>query len=210
MTRFISDPKATETCRSAIAGALAKADANSKKSLLRPLAAMGDEGALKLARPLLTDGEANVRDAAVRALCDWRTAAATDELLTVAQKCDSETHRGLALRAYLRLMADSGRPADQLVAGYAKAMKGAASSDDRRAIMAELAKVAHPDVQAQLEPWLTDKDVRDDAAVALLRVARQLAKTDKAAAKTLLEKIIAQPVRDQIKTDAKAGLDQIK
>ena len=60
-------------------------DVDAKCSLLSVLGKIGDEKALPVLRESLGDKEDKIKDAAVRALSDWPTAAPAADLLKVAQ-----------------------------------------------------------------------------------------------------------------------------
>ncbi len=64
-------------------------DVDAKCSLLSVLGKIGDEAALPVLRESLGDKEDKIKDAAVRALSDWPTAAPAADLLKVAQTSEN-------------------------------------------------------------------------------------------------------------------------
>ena len=77
-----------------------------KSAALRLLGAFGGPEALKALQPFLSDANATVADAAVRALSAWPDDSAAPDLLKVAKDSPNATHRSLALRGYLRWRAN--------------------------------------------------------------------------------------------------------
>ncbi|MGZ5454915.1 MAG: HEAT repeat domain-containing protein, partial [Candidatus Aminicenantales bacterium] len=82
----------------------AEKDAKKRADLLRVLGKIGDDSALPLVRTALGDPDATVVDAAVRALADWPTIAARDDVLEIAESSLALNHRVLAVRAYVRMI----------------------------------------------------------------------------------------------------------
>jgi len=65
---------------------------------------VGDNSTLPLLRRALEDDDAEVRDAAVRALTAWPNTAARDDVLELARDARDETHRLLAITGLVRIV----------------------------------------------------------------------------------------------------------
>jgi hypothetical protein len=79
-------------------------DPKRRADLLRVLGKIGDDSALALVRAALADPDAVVVDAAVRALAEWPTVAARDDVFEIARSSLDLTHRVLATRAFVRMV----------------------------------------------------------------------------------------------------------
>ena len=88
-----------------IIAALDKASNEAKVHLLAVLPQFGGEKALQAIRGQLSSSEANVQNAAVRALADWPDSAPLSELLEIAKNSNDLTRHVLALRGYINLLA---------------------------------------------------------------------------------------------------------
>jgi HEAT repeat protein len=79
-------------------------DPKKKADLLRVLGKIGDDTGLAQIRTALSDPSESVVDAAVRALVDWPTPAARDDVYEVARTSLVLNHRVLAIRAFIRMV----------------------------------------------------------------------------------------------------------
>ena len=140
-------------------------------SLLTVLGDIHGEGALKALKKASKARNADVRDAAVRALANWPTAGALDVLERVAKRSKNEQHRILALRGYVRLLGlPSTRTAAKQLKRYEKAMDLAQRSDERVLVIDGLANVRDPGVLAVLESYVDHPELGDAAKAAIQRV----------------------------------------
>ncbi len=160
-------------------------------SLIRTLGGIGNAKALQAVTSALAEKDAAVQDAAVRALTGWPNAGALDALMGVFRSTDSPVHRILALRGCVRLLGLSGRSTDQKLKGYLELMAAAKRGEDKKLVLAGLATVASPAAAAAVEPYLTDPQVRPEAELATLGIARALLGSSAEQAKAVAEKLLA-------------------
>ncbi|MHC4120875.1 MAG: HEAT repeat domain-containing protein [Planctomycetota bacterium] len=115
-------------------------------SLLRVLGRIGGDRALRALQGALKDADEEIRDTAVRALVAWPDSRALYTLSEISQSTTNNTHRVLALRGYVRLLALDTQLSDKEKVGmYRRAMDMARSADEKKLILAGLAGVAHSD-----------------------------------------------------------------
>ncbi len=87
-----------------VVAAYGKAQGKVKYALLRAVCSTGNAQALDMARAAITQSaDAELKEAAMRLLCDWKTCEALPELEKIAQEATSERLKILALRGYVRL-----------------------------------------------------------------------------------------------------------
>ena len=184
-------------------GALAKTRAAPAKcSLLRVLGGIANVKAFEAVRAALTDSDAAVQDTAVRALADWPDPQAADTLLGVFRTTGSRAHRVVALRGCVRLLGLAGRPAGETVKAYGELAAGAPRPEEKKLVLAGLAKVGDPAALKAVEPFLADAAVRAEAELALLRIARLLMAAQPEAAKEAASKLRAKSKSEAVRRQA--------
>ena len=184
--------KIAESARAdAVLAALGKSPATPVRcSLLRTLGGIGNAKAFKTVVAALSDTNADVADAAVRALSSWPDARALDACLRVFRTSGSMVHRVLALRGCVRLLGLSDRKAGEKLAIFAELMKTAKRGQDRRLVLSGIAGVADPAAVAAVKPYLRDAEVKDEAELALLAVARSIRTSHPAQAKAAAQALL--------------------
>ena len=99
--------------------ALAGAGVPAKRSLLTVLGRLGGDDALKAIRAARNDANAEIQDAAIRALARWDDPAVADDLMDITKNAKSLPHRVIALEGYVRLRRDRDRrDSASCISGY--------------------------------------------------------------------------------------------
>ncbi|HUT36930.1 MAG TPA: HEAT repeat domain-containing protein [Planctomycetota bacterium] len=165
-----------EAARTApLIAALPKATAPGKAAILRLLGRFGGDKALAAVRAALADADASVQDAAIRSLVEWPDAAPADDLLKLVREAKSETHRVLALRGYVRMLAlPSQMPITEVLKRYDETMKLATKVEDKKMILAGMAELRHPAVLKALQPYVADAALKAEAEAAAKRVTEAM------------------------------------
>ena len=88
---------------SAVLAAVDGASTPAKVSLIRVLGRLGGAAPLAAVRKAAKETQADIHDAAVRALAGWPDAAPAGDLLEIARKADTLAHHVLALRGLARM-----------------------------------------------------------------------------------------------------------
>lgn len=157
-----------------VAAALAKAGAPARVALLTVLRQIGTADALRSVRAARRDVNADVRDAAVRALADWSSDATLDDLIAIARGKESLTHQVLALRGYVRLAGAGERtPGDRLTM-LQTAMSAATRPEEKKLVLGALGEVKSVEALAATQPYLADAALREEAAAAVVKIAGSL------------------------------------
>ncbi|MBN2206719.1 MAG: hypothetical protein JW742_04890, partial [Candidatus Aminicenantes bacterium] len=150
-------------------------DAKARGSLLRVLGQIGDESGLPLIRRALSAGNSGLIDAAVRAVCDWPTAAARDDALAIARTGADPVHRVLALQAFVRMVGlEPYRNPAAATADLATALALASRPEEKKLVLGLLPRFACPEARALAESLLADPAVKDEAALAAARIKERL------------------------------------
>jgi len=129
--------------------------------------------------------------AAIKAFDDWPSAEPAGDLLRFAQTTKDATLQILALRGFLRMLTLPGAPAADATAQMLKdAMAVAKRPDDKKQVLAALANVVHPVALDLAVGCLSEAALEAEAATAVVRIAKQVRKTDRDKAKAAIEKIL--------------------
>lgn len=155
-----------------VLAAMAKATVPQRALLLHCLARIGGRPALDA---VLADGkspDAKLRDAAMRALCEWKDEAALPHVEAVAQTAKDLVTRVLALRGYARLvgLAQSLSPEEKL-AKYRTAMEWATRASEKKLVLAGLSNVRTLEALSFVAAYLGDPALGQEAAAAAPRIA---------------------------------------
>ncbi|MBA7641671.1 hypothetical protein ES703_49356 [subsurface metagenome] len=181
-------------------------------SFLRVLGGIANSKALETLEAASKETDPAVRDTAVRALAKWPDATAAEALLEIFQNTQNQTHRLLALRGLVRLMA---LPAgDRRVQGtleiYGQAISGARSPEEKKLVLSGLANVSDPEALAMVQPFLQAEAVRGEAAMASIKIAGAIMQTHRDQAWTAMNKLLAVSRDEDLRKRAREIVRQIK
>ncbi len=154
-----------------VTAALTKAGAPARAALLTVLRQIGTAEALSRVRAARRDANADVRDAAVRALADWPNDATLNDLIAIARGKESLTHQVLALRGYVRLAGAGERTAGDRLAMLQTAMSAATRPEEKKLVLGALGEVKSVEALAATQPYLADAALREEAAAAVVKIA---------------------------------------
>ncbi len=149
-------------------------DAEAKVSLLGVLRGLGGQTAFDAAARYLYHEDERIHNGAVRALADWPDAYALEVLVDLSRNAPEPRHRTVALRGAVRLLRDMDPSSSETLSRYAALTTGDRSSGDLVFIFSGLAEVAHPAALRLLQSYLDDEDVREEALIAVRRIADTL------------------------------------
>ena len=184
-------------------------DVDAKCSLLSVLGKIGDEAALPVLRESLGDKEDKIKDAAVRALSDWPTAAPAADLLKVAQTSENQVHKTLALRGYVRLAGlKSNRPAEETMKMYKDAMALAADVSEKKMVLSGLGSTDSFEAMQMAAGYLDDKDLKEEAEAAVVKIAESTMKGHSRETKETLQKVIDGTTNESVREQAQKLLKQ--
>ncbi|NQT85667.1 HEAT repeat domain-containing protein, partial [bacterium] len=141
-------------------------------ALLRVLARVGGDAADGALRTSVKDGNAAIRDAAVRAMAEFGDSGLAPDLLALAKQAPTPALGVLALRGYWRLVgeADAGARLALCEAGLA----ASARPEEKKLGLTALATVSHPKALALAESLAKDPAVRAEAEAACVEIAASL------------------------------------
>jgi len=173
-------PEQEQRAEAALAVLKKTRKAEAKASLYTVLGELGDPNGLKPVAKAARRGRANTKAAAVRALANWPNIDAIDDLVRIAGRARDDTHRTLALRGLLRLLAmNSKRSPKETIALYEEAVDIAETAGEKKMVVGALADVKYRDALRLVEPFLADDEVKEEAAVAAKKLRERFNKDEK-------------------------------
>ncbi len=153
----------------------AEKDPKKRADLLRVLGKVGDDSALAPVRAALGDPDGTVADAAVRALADWPTVAARDDVLEIARTALVLNHRVLAMRAYIRMIGlEPNRLPEAAAADLLKVLALSTRTEEKLLILGLLGRFPCVTSLKTAESLLSDPAVAAEAKLAADRIRKAL------------------------------------
>jgi hypothetical protein len=188
----MDDPASRSSLVRAALGSAPNVD--SRIALLGLLPGCGDDSALATLKAAAADGDTRVRDAVVRAMADWPTAAAWDALADIYRQPATESLRGLALRGLVHFVGEeNAHPGAKLIEHYRVLLAGARGDADNRLILGSLGGAAQPEALDLALPLLNNSGVRAEAEVAVKKLAEAIKAQHPKAAQDALDRLQAKP-----------------
>ena len=204
LTAVVTPP----ACADAIVAALAQAPTQPKLALLRVLRSVRSPKALEAVRAAATDSNAEVKDTAIRALCEWPTVAALPDLAQLARNATDAKVKTLALRGYVRLIPLQDATPDNKVAALKDAMALAERPDEKKLVLAALGTIPTADALAVVTPSLAAADLKEEASMAAVAIAEKIVQTQPAKVAEAMEQVAKATANPQVANRAKALLGQ--
>lgn len=190
---------------------LAAANAETRIALLQVSAFFADPGLRSAFSAAIKSPDAQVSNAAVRAMCNTRDVELMPALLEQAGNSAEPNLRALALEGYVRLAGDHERlkvTSHQRVALLKQALRFATRAEDKRLILAGLAASPTPDALVLTEQLAAEAPVKAEAEIAWLQIARALVATQPVLAEASLKRLVAQAGTSDVRTNAQALVKQ--
>jgi len=152
-------------------------DVNIRAALYRTLGKIGDDSTLPVLRWALGGNSSDIQDAVIRALAEWPTLTARDDLFRIAIASENPIHQVLALRAYIRLIGrEKFRLPEAVVSSLQAALNLARRPEEKIAVLGILPKFICLDALELAESMLADKDVMSEAQAAVDMIKARLEK----------------------------------
>jgi len=178
-----------------------------RASAFKMLGQLGASAGFERVRAASTDANAEVRDAAIRALADWPGAEALPALMQVARTATKPVYQVLALRGVARLAPGAGDDAAK-VALLRDALGVAKRGEEKQLMLAALANIHTAGSIEAAQGLLGDEGLRDEAASTILKIATEMKGADLQAAKPALQKAFDASQNADLKKSLRAQLDR--
>jgi HEAT repeat protein len=142
-----------------------------RADLLRVLGKIGDDSALALVRAALSDPDPGVVDAAVRALSEWPTVTARNDVFEIARSSVALSHRVLAVRAFVRMIGlEPFRNPEGAAADLLQVLAISPRPEEKRLVLGALVRFPCVTGLKTAESLLADPEVAKEAKIAADRI----------------------------------------
>ena len=123
------------------------------------------------------DRNADVKDAAIRALADWPDAGPIQALAAIAADASAtEAHRVLALRGYIGMIQKQADVSDeQILADHAKAIGLARRTQEKQFALSKLANLRDRQALEMAKKYVSDPALKGAAQAAVRKIEKLLA-----------------------------------
>jgi len=158
----------------ALCAPMAQAPVPAKLALLRVLRSAGGPKALAAVRAAASDANAEIKETAMRTLCDWETADALPDVMQIAKTATDRKFKVLALRGQLRLIPLQDASIEQKFASLKEAMALIERDEERRLALAALGEVPTAESLALVMPYLSAGNLKEEASIAAISIAAKI------------------------------------
>ncbi len=145
-----------------------------KNALLRVLGVIGGTNALKAIRSAVNDPDAQVRAAAIRVLCGWKTADVAPDLLALAKGSPNSSRTTMALRGYISLVRDESLPAGQKLAMCKNAAALVRRNEEKKLLLGVLGGVPTAEALSMAMTYIDDPATRNEASFAAVAIGEKI------------------------------------
>jgi HEAT repeat protein len=196
-----------------VVSAVQTAPLEARLALMPVCGALTGAPAREALRAAMRDPEPQVREAALRALCDTRDGELLPELVKIASASAEQKARVLAIRGCVRLATqEEGVKLSnaQKLDAFKTIIDARLDDPEKRLILSALSTVADDQALALATPMLQDPAVASDAAQAVIHIADAISARHPAEAGAALKKVLAMTINPATRQSAEAAVKKIQ
>ncbi|MHC4681479.1 MAG: HEAT repeat domain-containing protein [Planctomycetota bacterium] len=189
---------------------LARAQPEQKAALLHVLGIVGGPEALSAVRAAADDSNGQVSDAAIRALCSWKTADAAPDLLALARTSPMPSRKTAALRGYISLVRDESLSTRRKLAMCRQATELVRRNEDKKLLLGVLGTVPSPAALAMAMAHLDDRATRVEASFAAVAISEKIVDQESDKVIEALQKVLNATDNRNVTRSARATLGKAR
>ena len=179
-------------------------------SLLRVLGGIANWKALEAMRAALGAKVPEVKETAIKALINWPDSRAIDLLLEQWRTATDPTQKTSMLRACVRLLRRGDSLPSQTIVRYKELLNGSQGQGDKVLVLSGLAEVGEPAAIGLVEPSLQDPQVKAEAELSIIQIARRLVGSAPKAAQAAAAKLWTGSQNEEIRQQAAEMVREIE
>jgi HEAT repeat protein len=145
-----------------------------KVALLHVLGVIGGADSLDAVRAEVTNVNEVVRDAAISALCSWKTADAAPHLLALAKDSPFSTRKTATLRGYINLIRDENLSTDKKLEMCRQASALIQRNEEKKLLLGVLGTVPTTEALSMAKTYMADPLVRNEACFAVVAICEKI------------------------------------
>lgn len=165
-------------------------DKKTKISLLHVMGKLGDPQSVPLLKEAYESDDADIHQAAFRAMTNWLGSDFLDRMKDIAEKDPDMKTKILAFRAYVRMLKESGRKDNDIVNALITSWQMVQRPEEKRLIVAALADYGDPRALEFVQKALEDPEYKAEAEVSLVAICERLAKQHASLIKPILSELL--------------------
>ncbi len=199
---ILSNAKNKDTATQFVLDKISTSNEKMKLSLITSLNAVGGSKALAAVVEATKSSDETMKDQAIRTLCSWPDYDATKQLMNIASNSETSlSYNVLSIRAILQLIQDSGsvpmeERADLCLATYDTSRR----NEEKTQVISTMAILPISKITTKLVELAKGNEFKSEAGSALVRMVTLMAESNRQAAQTLAQEIIAQNISEDINT----------
>ena len=193
-----------------LTGLLAQARPAQKGVLLRVLGVTGGTNALRAVRAAIDDPNGEVRAAAIRVLCGWKTADAAPDLLALAKTSPDSSQKTAALQAYINLVRDESLSTEKKLAICNEAAALIQRDEEKKLLLGVLATVPAVEALSMTMAHLDNPATKDEASLAAVAISEKIVEQKPDEVADALQKVMRATDNRDVRRRAKVILDKAK
>ncbi len=179
-------------------------------SLLRVLGGIANWKALEAIRAALGTKVPEVKETAIKALISWPDSRAIDLLLGEWRTASDPTQKTSILRGCVKLLRRGDGLPSQTIVRYKELLNGTPRSEDKMLVLSGLAEVGEPAAIDLVEPSLRDPQVKAEAELSMIQIARRLVGSAPKAARGAAVRLWTEAQSEEIRQQAAEMIREIK
>jgi HEAT repeat protein len=209
-TAVIGKADNSQSYTARLTGRLGRASPAQKSALLRILGVVGGTDALKAVRVATNDSDNQVRDAAIRALCGWKTADAAPDLLALAKTSPDRSRKTAALRGYIGLVRDESLSTEKKLAMCKQAVSLIQRDQEKKLLLGVLSGVPAVEALSMAMARLDNPAIKNEASFAAVAISEKIVQQKPREVADALQKVMRATDNRGVRRRARATLDKAK
>jgi hypothetical protein len=189
---------------------LKKAQPAQKSVLLRVLANIGGSNALRAVRAAVDDSNTEVRDAAIRALCAWKTADAAPDLLELAKTSPDSSRKTAALRGYIGVVRDESLSTEKKLTMCKEAAELIQRDEEKKLLLGVLGTVPSAEALSMAMAHLDNPATRNEASFAAVSISEKIVQQKPGEVADALRKVMQATDNRNVTRRARATLNKAR
>jgi HEAT repeat protein len=189
---------------------LGRASPAQKSVLLDVSGVIGGSGALEAVRAAINDSNGQVRTAAFRSLCGWKTADAAPDLLKLAKTSSDEANKTAALRGYISLIRDENLSTSEKLAMCKQAAGLVKRDQETKLLLGVLGTIPSPEALSMAMSHLDDPATKLEASFAAVAISEKIVGQNPKEVANALEKVLNATNNQDVTRRAKQTLQKTK
>jgi HEAT repeat protein len=193
-----------------LVGLLNRVEPMQKVALLHVLGVIGGADSLDAVRAEVTNANEVVRDAAISALCSWKTADAAPYLLELAKDSPFSSRKTATLRGYINLVRDESLSTEKKLEMCREASALIQRTEEKKLLLGVLGTVPSVEAMSMAMTYMADPLVRNEACFAVVAICDKIVLQNPDAVADAIGKVLKATNNRNVTRLAKQVLDKAK